>query len=168
MKVINRLWIEISEQGKWNIRIYLRASLSFLQLFFKKFGISQIDILLKDILSHLREEKMKKDWTNHIYDILHVVVYNAKDLSMLLSLEQLLTLLDEITPQKKTEICNKIIDNFSKDEIKVQVSNPLMIHSLFTITRVVHDSLDVTEYNPELISRVSTLVCKFIRTVTNI
>ena len=97
-----------------------------------------------------------------------MVVYNAKDLSMLLSLEQLLPLLDEITPQKKTEICNKIIDNFSKDEIKVQVSNPLMIHSLFTITRVVHDSLDVTEYNPELISRVSTLVCKFIRTVTNI
>ena len=165
MKVINRLWLEISDHGKWNIKIYLRASLNFLQLFFKKFGVQQIDILLKDIMAHLREDKLRKDWTSNISDILNVLVCNASNLSMLLSLEEFLPLLDEVTPQKKTEICNKIIDNYAREEIKDQISNPLMIHSLFTITRVVHDSLDVTEYNPELVSRVSTLICRFIRNV---
>jgi hypothetical protein len=165
MKIINRLWIEISENGKWNIKVYLRASLNFLQLFFKKFGIAQIDILLKDIMMHLREDKLKKDWSSHINDILQVLVSNARDLSMLLSLEQFLPLLDEIPQQKKTEICNKIIDNYSKEDIKMEISNPLMIHSLFTITRVVHDSLDDVNNNPELVLKVSNLICKFIRNV---
>ncbi|OMJ78349.1 hypothetical protein SteCoe_21867 [Stentor coeruleus] len=163
MKIINRLWIEISENGKWNIKVYLKASMNFLQLFFKKFGIQQIDILLKDILSHLREDKMKKDWTSHVSEIMNVLISNARDLSMLISLEQFLPLLDEVTPQKKTELCNKIIDTFAREEVKVAISNPLMIHALFTITRVVHDSLDGAESNPDLIARVSNLICKFVR-----
>lgn len=165
MRIINKLWAEISEHGKWNIKVYLKASLCFLQLFFKKFGVAQIDILLKDILAHLREDKMRKDWSSNICDILNVLVYNARDLSMLLSLEEFLPLLDEVPPQKKTEICNKVIDNYAKEDIKVQISNPLMIHSLFTITRIVHDSLDLTDYNPDQVLRVSTLICRFIRNV---
>lgn len=165
LKIINKLWMEISDHGNWNIRVYLRASLNFLQLFFKKFGIQQINVLLKDIISHIREEKIRKDWTSYMTEILNMIIANARDLNMLLSLEQFLPLLDEVPPQKKTEICNKIIDNYSREEIREAISNPLMIHSLFTITRVVHDSLDTSESNPELLNRVSTLVCKFIRNV---
>jgi hypothetical protein len=165
MKLINKLWLEISENGNLNIKVYLRASQNFLQLFFKKFGIQQINILLKDILSHLRGDRLKKDWTSHVTDMLNMIVANSRDLNMLLSLEQFLPLLDEVPQQKKSELCNKIIDNYSREEIREAISNPLMIHSLFTITRVVHDNLDTNEPNPELINRVSNLVCKFIRNV---
>ena len=165
MKIINKLWQEISDNGSQNLKVYLRASLNFLQLFFKKFGVQQINILMKDIVTHLRDEKIRKDWASHVTEMLNMIIANSRDLNMLLSLEQFLPLLDEVPPAKKTELCNKIIDNYSREEIREAISNPLMIHSLFTITRVVHDSLDTNEPNPELMNRVSNLVCKFIRNV---
>ncbi|CAG9321359.1 C16orf62 [Blepharisma stoltei] len=163
LPLLSTLWSAIERNGHTDINLYLKAADVFFQIYLKQFGPKEVNGLLDSVLALLKKNGTGRDWSGSLANIMNVLIVHSKDLSALLSLESFLSFLDEFSIQKKSEICNKIVEHYAREEIKFTVSNPLMIHALFQVTRVVHDSIDISEHSPEFVDRVSRLICRFLK-----
>lgn len=161
--LLRNLWGTIEKHGHTDVNLYLKAADVFFQIYLKQFSPKEVNELLDSVLATLKQNNSGRDWSNNLANIMNVLIIYSKDLSGLLSLESFLSFLDEFSLQKKSEICHKIVEHFAREEITFTVSNPLMIHALFAVTRVVHDSIDVREHSPEFVDRVSRLICRFLK-----
>jgi len=161
LKVLNLVWDKINENSQSQLELYVEAVEIFIQIMLKHDYLSQANSVIKDFISNLKSKKSQV--LESLEKIMRTLLLYSKNFSTLLSIEDFLSILDEFPLKKKTELCHKIVEHYARDEIKMEVSNPFMIHTLFTVMRIVHDSIDFRESSPEYIKRISQLICRFLK-----
>jgi hypothetical protein len=165
-EVLNEIWGPISEVSGRYILDYLEASSVYIEYILKCFSVKEANILLDDVMRHFKEAS--SDTANHsdvLAEIMLKLVLRSNSLATLLSLDSFLPLLDQFNLSTKTSICEKIVDHYCKTAIDSTISDPTFIHALFTITKIIHDAIDVNNHSPAFVERMSDLICRFIRKI---
>jgi len=114
----------------------------------KCFTHKEANILLDDVLRHFKEASGENNGHGEVLaEIMLKLVLRSDSLATLLSLDSFLPLLDQFNLQTKTSICEKIIEHYCKTTIETTISDHTFIHALFTITKIIHDAIDVNNHS---------------------
>jgi hypothetical protein len=136
----------------------------YTELVIKHFSPNEVNVLILDSIKHIREARtpVSQDQIRAVMDIL---VKLSADLSSLLSLPGFLPFLDLFSLEGKTQVCQHIIDTFSRKEMKPAAINATFIQSFFAVTRVIHDSIEMSHHSTEFIARTSDMLCRTLQSV---
>lgn len=147
-EVLNDVWQPISQTSGKYILDYLEASSIYIEFILKCFTHKEANILLDDVLRHFKEASGENNGHGEVLaEIMLKLVLRSDSLATLLSLDSFLPLLDQFNLQTKTSICEKIIEHYCKTTIETTISDHTFIHALFTITKIIHDAIDVNNHS---------------------
>lgn len=165
VQLLNEIWTPITTAGETHIKQYLKASGSFIELLLTHYSLKEVESLLKDIILKISASKHTIDITSEIAYIINLMIDKHGNIYTLLSIDNFLGLVDQFPFSKKTEICKRILEMLNKDNTVNTVNNPLMLHGIFVVCRVIHDGILLFDHAVEFIDRVQNVLCKVIRRI---
>ena len=165
--VLETIWTHIQQTPKTHIQLYLQAADNIVELLLLHYSTNEVNTLLQDIVKHVREhDHHSPQIAGPLVDIFMKLIKHTKSFTDLLQIEWLLPFLDLFSIKIKTELCEKILDTYTKAQLTVDIQDPVIIHSFFAILRSVSESLDTSFHSSDFLTRMSTLICQFLRRVT--
>jgi hypothetical protein len=162
---LNEVWTPITNAGNTHIKQYLKAAGAFIDLLLTHYSLRDVESLLKDVITKISASKHNIDITSELAFIVNLLIDRHSDIFALLSLENFLGLIEQFPFSKKTDICKRILEMLSKDSNLNSVNNPLLLHGIFVICRVIHDGILLFQHAVEFIDRVQNVLCRVIRKI---
>jgi len=165
--VLDSIWTHIQQTPKGQIQLYLQAADNIAELILLHYSTSEVNALLQDIVKHVREhDHHSPQIAGPLVDVFMKLIKHTKSFTDLLQIEWLLPFLDQFSIKTKTELCEKILDTYTKTPLTGDVQDPVIIHSFFAILRTVSESLDTSFHSSDFLTRMSAMICQFLRRVT--
>jgi len=118
--------------------------------------------LLADIVKHLSSSTSEQveNAASQLEPLVALLVAHCYDFNgAILTSGELLQIFDAFKESKKSNLSKELIENFSKNT--TSTSDPVLINTLFEMSRTVHDALDSLTTEQER-KHVSTLISGFI------
>lgn len=143
VEAIKKLWSVTNELAQADFITYIDGVSRIIEVVIMFLDAPAINKMLEDMVNHINNQAIGASVHQHAEQIIKILLHKSQSFETFLAMESFLPLLDLIPSNKKAELCHKIIERFSSEAMKLSISNPLMIHSLFTIARTVNDSLDM-------------------------
>jgi len=161
--LLNEIWKIVSKVDDLNI--YLSSCVAWLEVTNRHYSERETLILLSDLSNRL--STFQKSSTSLVVNDENIrYIENAINLFMsssigitILSTDYLLRIIDILPDYKKTNLCKDILENYNKSNRFTILNNPIVIHTLIDICRILHDSLDHLS-NPTDSSHISRLIVR--------
>lgn len=150
--------------GPEHVKLYIEALTVYCEFVTKFFSSNEVNVLIQDSVRHVREAKVTVN-QDSLKTVMYQLVKSFPDLNSLLSLSSFLPFLDLFHIEVKTQICQHIIDTYARKEMKSTAINAVFIQSFFAVTRVIHDSIEMSRHSTEFIARTSDVLCRIIQSV---
>eukprot|EP00735_Rhodelphis_limneticus_P012451 TRINITY_DN571_c0_g1::TRINITY_DN571_c0_g1_i1::g.10448::m.10448 TRINITY_DN571_c0_g1::TRINITY_DN571_c0_g1_i1::g.10448 ORF type:complete len:953 (+),score=366.68,sp/Q557H3/U505_DICDI/38.11/0.0,Vps35/PF03635.12/0.067,Vps35/PF03635.12/0.00062,ACDC/PF14733.1/2.3e+03,ACDC/PF14733.1/3,ACDC/PF14733.1/1.2e+04,ACDC/PF14733.1/5.9e+03 TRINITY_DN571_c0_g1_i1:21-2879(+) len=170
MIILNDVWKIVTKVS--NIREYMDTALVFVEYLLKYFSDREVNVMLKDILKHIKTESSKADKDEKLmqdsvypslFAILRKILHYWTDFERAMALDQFLSLLDVFDKRWKYDACKHVLESFNRN-VMGSVNDPVLIYSIYNVAKYLHDSLDYLSFEDER-KQVSNLIIAFIRKV---
>lgn len=169
LTVLNEVWRVVTKCSE--LPKYISCCTAWLEVVLAHYSSMELDVLLRDIVKHLGVEAddlgesgggddaacvflepLLKVLTQHCYDFDGFILRSG----------ELLQILDRFKEGRKAEHCKEILDSFRVRG--GETGDPVLIHTLFEVSRTLHDCID--SLTPEGERRhCAFLICAFIERV---
>jgi hypothetical protein len=176
LQLLNEIWKNVTKLTI--IEEYIQVCEVFIEYVSKAFSIKEINILLSDLLKHLKlnsKENEKKDQNissqielnskieNHIQNVLLSVLENSKNFIDVFNMSSFLPLFDLLKSTTRVKVSKGMLSSFGRSEILE--TDPVIINSLFDLAKTVHDSINYRSTEKE-ISQISNSISSYIEKIS--
>ena len=162
LSILNEIWKTATKiQG---IKLYLEVSVVFVEYIAQNFSDRELNIFLKDVIKHMKRNKMVNDGELYGYleDMVRKIINCSKDLFKVLSMGNFLPIIDFLSKKDKVIISKLILRKFV--DRTESTADPVMVHTLFDLARNIHDAIDELSYEDER-RQVSELIVSVVRQI---
>ncbi len=159
MVVLNEVWRVVTKEK--DIRTYVAAAASWMEVVVEHYSYLEVSVIMRDVVRHLNEDDAEVEGVGkELEPLVQLLVKHSYDYSgAILKSGELLQVLDKFKESRKGEHCKDLLEQFAKNS--GETNDPVLINTLFEVSRTLHDSLD--SLSPEGESRhVSSLINGFI------
>ena len=148
-----------------DVKEYLAVAEVWIQYLVKFFSEREINIFLKDIIKHCRHNEQYKTVAGvqeSVARIINSIITLSTDVKRTLMMDSFLLLLDLLDKKSKMLIAKTILSQFSTHGFST--SDPVILHTLFDMSRTLHDSVDSLTFEDER-RQIAHLLIAFIRCI---
>jgi len=160
LQVLNGIWKYVKKIEDPTEYVEVASVLG--EFLLQHFTIFEVDVLLKDLIKHLKKDNSFKKLQEPMRHLVNRSMHYIKDYNDLFSLKNFLPLVDLLDKVPKMEVCKTILSNFQKNHVESKISDPVLIHSLFDVSRQLHDSVDLMSES-DLREHVTDLIITFVQ-----
>ena len=160
LQILNEVWKVVTRCDV--LSEYVPCAAVWLDVLLQYYSDREVQILLEDVTRHVEqadpvevdEVAMKLE---HLVTI--VIQHSKTGAGGLVTSEHLHKILDYMKSNRKVEICKDLLDSFAKNQ--ESTNNPILINTIFDLSRTLHDSLDSLSPDGER-KHIANLICGFI------
>nr|CAG4717581.1 unnamed protein product [Naegleria fowleri] len=141
LELLNEIWKYVTAMK--DIKDYISVVEVFIEFVCKSFTLKEVNILMKDLLNHLKSSGLTTFETveEEIQNILLTVLENTDDFIKVFNLQQFLPLFDMLSTTRKVQVSKGMLKAFAKRK-SATAADPVVISSLFDLAITVHDSVN--------------------------
>ena len=160
MQVLNEVWKVVTKCE--NLKQYIKCSTAWFEVIIHHYSALELTVLLRDMVKHLSAaeaddleaagkelDPLVKLLVNHCYDFNGAILISG----------ELLFILDKFKESRKAEHCKDLLQSFAKHSDLT--NDPVLINTLFEVSRTLHDSMDSLTAEGEQ-RFAANLICGFI------
>eukprot|EP01006_Ploeotia_vitrea_P063076 TRINITY_DN84900_c0_g1_i1.p1 TRINITY_DN84900_c0_g1~~TRINITY_DN84900_c0_g1_i1.p1 ORF type:complete len:1024 (-),score=600.29 TRINITY_DN84900_c0_g1_i1:79-3114(-) len=161
LPILNDVWKVVTKIQE--PKEYLEIAEVFVEYLLKHFGHREVNIFLKDVIKHAKQDAAYKEHQIPLASIVQTVLkYNA-DFANTLTMDNFLPLLDLLEKKHKVDASKNILLAFATAP-NAKASDPVILHTLLDVSRNLHDSVDSLSFSDER-RQISKLIIQFIRKI---
>jgi uncharacterized protein YkvS len=120
---------------------YMEIAEVFIQYLLINFSEREVNIFLKDVIKHVKKDGANSRLQDQLQGMVAKIMEHSRDIDRTLAMDNFLPLLDLLERKTKVEAGKIILRKFA-DGKKGTTADPVIIHTLFDISRSLHDSID--------------------------
>ena len=139
LELLNEVWKYVT--GLKEITAYTPVVEVFIEFVCKSFSLKEVNILLKDLVQHLKTDGHPEVVEQEIQNILITILENTDDFIKVFNLQHFLTLFDMLPNNRRVEVSKGMLKSFAKRK-SATMADPVLINSLFDLAITVHDSVN--------------------------
>lgn len=160
LQVLNEVWKVVTKCD--NLKQYIKCSTAWFDVIIHHYSALELNVLLRDMVKHLSSadgdelssvgkelDPLVKLLVDHCYDFNGAILISG----------ELLLILDKFKESRKAEHCKDLLQSFAKHSD--QTNDPVLINTLFEVSRTLHDSMDSLTAEGEM-RFAASLICSFI------
>ena len=164
MLVLNEVWKVVTKCD--DLKTYISCSTAWLEVVLHHYSSLELNVLLRDVVKHLvvaEQEGQVEGIGKDLEPLVKLLVHHCYDFNgVILKSGELLAILDKFKESRKAEHCKELLESFAKHSD--ETSDPVLINTLFEVSRTLHDSID--SLSPEGEQRhCASLICGFIEKI---
>lgn len=160
LPILNDVWKVVTKIE--DPKEYTEIATVFLQYLLINFSVREVDIFLKDVIKHVKKDDAYMALQEPLCDMVKRMVEKAKDIEKMLTMDHFLPIIDLLEKKVKVEASKVILYEFVRSNKKT--AGPVIIHTLFDVSRSLHDSLDEMTFDDE-VRQISQSIVSFIRQI---
>lgn len=141
---------------------YIEIAQVFIQYIVVNFTEREVNIFLKDVIKHLKPNNAHLTVQPQLSNLIIKITSHCKELSKIIGMDNFLPILDLLDKPTKLIVSKAILSRFSQH--RVRTNDPILIHTLFDVSRACHDSLDSLSFDDEK-KQISQLLIHFIQSI---
>jgi hypothetical protein len=182
LQLLNEIWKNVTKFT--DIEEYIQVVEVFIEYVSKSFSIKEVNILLSDMLRHIKQyskETLKKEKSEdesnslndqinlntkiekYIQNILLSVLENTKNFIDVFNMSSFLPLFDLLKTTTRVKVSKGMLSSFGR--LETSESDPVIINSLFDLAKTVHDSINYRSGEKEIL-QISDSISSFITKIT--
>jgi heme oxygenase len=117
---------------------------------------------LQDVIKHAKPNQGHLEVQEQLRVIIERVLSHTRDLERTLAMDNFLPLLDLLEKAAKTQVAKQILEALGRSEMTA--SDPVLLHTLFDVSRSLHDSIDSLSFSDER-RQIAGLITVFVRRI---
>ena len=163
LSILNEVWKHVTKVE--DVKEYLAVAEVWVQYLVRFFSEREINILLKDVIKHARQNDAYKavpGVQESVARVINSIITLSSDVKRTLTMDSFLLLLDLLDKKSKLLIAKTILSQFSTHGFST--SDPVILHTLFDMSRTLHDSVDSLTFEDER-RQIAHLLIAFIRSI---
>eukprot|EP00455_Lapot_gusevi_P016412 TRINITY_DN1845_c0_g1_i12.p1 TRINITY_DN1845_c0_g1~~TRINITY_DN1845_c0_g1_i12.p1 ORF type:complete len:571 (-),score=204.35 TRINITY_DN1845_c0_g1_i12:116-1798(-) len=160
LPILNDVWKVVTKLT--NPHEYVEIAQIFVEYLLQHFSSREINILLQDVILHVKKEQGYKQVQPALYTIVQKVLRYRTNFEELLAMDNFLPLLDLLEKEYKHKACKAVLESFAKNQ--KPTADPIIIHAVFDVARGLHDSIDSLTFDDER-RQVGSLIVQFVRKI---
>ena len=163
LSILNEVWKNVTKLE--HVQEYVTVAEVWVQYLVRFFTEREINIFLKDIIKHCRHNDQYKTVVGvqeSVARIINSIITLSTDVKRTLMMDSFLLLLDLLDKRSKMLIAKTILSQFSTHGFST--SDPVILHTLFDMSRTLHDSVDSLTFEDER-RQIAHLLIAFIRCI---
>jgi len=161
LSLLNDVWKVVTkiESGEE----YVLVASVWVEYLLQHFSHKETNTMLRDVVKHIKRDSCFKTLQNELYEMVEVILKYVQDFEALFAMTNFLPLIDMLERKNKMEACKLILVNFEREAMEADegISDPMLIHSLFDVSRWLHDSVDFLTFEGER-RHIAELIILFI------
>ena len=158
--ILNEVWKVVAKIQ--NPGDYLEIAQIFIEYLLQHFSTREINILLGDVIKHVKQDNAHKQYQVEIQRVVSNVLKYRPTFEQLLALDNFMPLLDLLERDYKFSSCKSVLESFAKNQ--KPTNDAVIIQTAFEVARGLHDSIDSLTFEDER-REVANLIVQFIRKI---
>jgi len=155
LELLNLVWKVVMNVD--DLTSYVDCTAAFVGLTLVHYSEKEVSVLLKNLLRRI--ENTDVDVVANQLERICNDVCSKKDFAAIVDNEHLIKLLGMFQSEKKASLSKSLLSTFTRTQ--GFTDNPIVIHTVISIARDLHDSIDALTYEDEK-RQVAQIICKFI------
>jgi len=143
-----------------NPKEYITVADVFIEYAAKYCTPREVNTYLGDIVTHMKEAQAYEQLQTQLQSIVLKVIHHYQNFSIIFSMDNFLALLDLFLGPVQIELNRSILDAFCKYQYET-LSDPLIISTIFSVGKTVHDSLNTLSFQDD-VRQISKAIASFI------
>ena len=163
LSILNEVWKHVTKVD--DLKEYMAVAEVWIQYLVKFFTEREINIFLKDVIKHAKTNdgyKTVSGVQESVARVINSIITLSTDVKRTLTMDSFLLLLDLLDKKSKMLIAKTILSQFSTHGFST--SDPVILHTLFDMSRTLHDSVDSLTFEDER-RQIAHLLIAFIRCI---
>ena len=162
---LNEVWKDVVRVE--DLEAYTKCSAAFVELAVRYYTDREVIILLRDLVKHVQPHggdgaaRVSAQLDRVCNAVCSVQANEAGGFSKALASDSFMRVLDMFKGERKLQLAKRLLASFLNHP---PTSDPVLIHTMFSVARDLHDSLDALSYEDER-RQISELICGFITKV---
>ena len=160
LQLLNDIWKVVSKI-KEPIE-YMMVSAVYIEYLLQHFTVNEIDILLGDVIKHLKKGLEIQDVKiqDELFKIVNHILKYIVNFKELFTIFNFLPLIDMLQKSYKLQACKLVMEKFKRN-CNQGIKDAVLINSLMDISRMLHDSIDYLTPKDEQ-RQITELICHLI------
>lgn len=156
-KIFRDIWSDISPMT--DAPKYIAVAEVFIEYPMKHINAKATNYLLEDIVKHVSTDRKYVDVQTLLQSILDKILLHTTNFTDLFSLESFVPLFDLFRGPVQIEASRALLTAFAKTS--GNVTDPIIINTLFGVAKIVHDAINAFSYEEE-VRKTSLMLTNFV------
>ena len=144
---------------------YVACAEAWIEYPVKNFTKREVNAMLGDCINHMTPDRAFEKFYPELQSIVHKIISHMKDFGELFSMNKFMPFIDMFQNEKvKVDVCKAILEAFAANEMQT-TDDPVIVHTMMYISKVVHDSVSSMTFEDEL-KQIWQLVIGFLSKIS--
>jgi hypothetical protein len=156
--ILERVWANVTKIAEPDN--YVVVAETWIEFPLNYLTTREVDVMLADVLAHVNVDRAHERLQPRLVGIVQKVLAKHSDFEALFAMQHFLPLLDLFQGEAKVDASKSLVAAFNR--VPPPVSDAVVISSMVSICKTVHDSLNALSFADEA-RRVRIALCQFVR-----
>ena len=144
---------------------YVACAEAWIEYPVKNFTKREVNAMLGDCINHMQPDRAFEKFYPQLQSIVHKIIAHMKSFTELFSMNKFMPFIDMFQNEKvKLDVCKSILEAFAANQVET-TDDPVVVHTMMYISKVVHDAVSAMTFEDEL-KQITQLVLAFLSKIS--